>query len=67
MFGGLTEGFVKVEGKNLFYQYEYGGMTITDGWEYVDENTYDYKVGQYKEGEWVQTFLDTRFIYKLKD
>ena len=60
-FGGLTEGIVLVDGKNLYYQYKYGDAFITDGWEYQDENTYKYTVGVYEAGEWKATYLSTVF------
>lgn len=61
VFGGLTEGIVLSEGKNILYQYEYGGSSVTDMWEYVDDSTYNFKVGDYKDGEWKQLYLSTQF------
>ncbi len=60
-FGGLTQGVVKTEGKNILYVYNYGESTVTDFWEYVDENTYNFKVGDYSEGQWKQVYLSTQF------
>jgi len=62
VFGGLTEGVVFAEGKNIIYQYAYGESTITDMWEYVDDTTYNFKVGSYKDGAWEQVYLETQFI-----
>ena len=62
VFGGLTEGVVFNEGKNIIYQYEYGGSTITDMWEYVDDYTYNFIVGNYENGNWKQKYLTTQFV-----
>ncbi len=60
-FGGLTEGTVFAKGKNIIYQYQYGTSTVTDMWEYVDDNTYNFKVGDYQDGTWKQVYLSTQF------
>jgi len=62
VFGGLTEGTVVGEGKNIIYQYKYGNSVVTDMWEYVDDSTYTFKVGSYENGEWKQVYLSTQFI-----
>ncbi|WP_062060145.1 hypothetical protein [Aquimarina longa] len=62
VFGGLTQGIVFSKGKNIIYQYTYGESTVTDMWEYVDDSTYNFKVGDYKDGEWKQLYLSTQFI-----
>ena len=66
IFGGLTEGTVLVEGKNIYYQYLYwtgeDQMTITDAWIYAGERTYTFKVGVYAEGLWEQVFLETQMV-----
>ena len=61
IFGGLTKGTVFSEGKNIIYQYEYGGTTVTDMWEYVNDSTYNFKVGNYNDGKWKQVYLNTQF------
>ena len=61
VFGGVTTGTVKNEGKNIIYTYAYGNSTVTDMWEYVDDNTYTFKVGDYQNGEWKQLYLETKF------
>lgn len=60
-FGGLTVGEVKAIDKNIHYRYQYGDMYVTDMWEYVNDSTYKFRVGDYKEGEWKQTYLETTF------
>lgn len=61
IFGGLTEGSIKVKGNDIIYEYQYGKMLVTDLWEYVDDNTYNFKVGDYKKGTWKEVFLKTQF------
>ncbi len=61
VFGGLTEGEIKIDGKNIIYQYQYGKSVVTDMWEYVDDNTYNFKVGNYNNGIWKQVYLSTQF------
>ncbi len=62
IFGGTTEGVVKIRDKDIVYTYSYGASTVTDYWEYVDENTYNFTVGSFKEGIWEQIYLKTQFI-----
>jgi hypothetical protein len=66
VFGRVTEGIVFAEGKNIIYQYQYGTTVVTDMWEYVDEKTYNFKVGSYVDGEWKQVFLSTQFVLQEK-
>ncbi|AXT19918.1 hypothetical protein D7030_02005 [Flavobacteriaceae bacterium AU392] len=61
VFGGLTEGIVFAEGRNIVYQYSYGDSFVTDMWEYVDDSTYNFKIGNYKNGVWKQVYLSTQF------
>ncbi|MDC6364461.1 MULTISPECIES: VOC family protein [Flavobacteriaceae] len=61
IFGGTTEGSVKSKDKDIIYSYAYGESTITDYWAYVDDHTYDFTVGAYKDGAWEQTYLKTQF------
>lgn len=61
VFGGVTEGTVTTENKNFVYTYDYGGTIVTDMWEYIDENTYRFVVGVFKDGKWESIYLDTRF------
>jgi len=61
IFGGLNEGTVTIRGKNIMYQYQYGKIFVTDIWEYIDENTYNFKVGDLKKGAWKEVFLKTQF------
>ncbi|MCL6293602.1 hypothetical protein [Jejuia spongiicola] len=67
VFGGVTEGTVLAEGKNIIYQYQYGTSVVTDMWEYVNDNTYNFKVGTYEKGVWKQVYLSTQFIRQTKE
>ncbi|MGV6845473.1 MAG: hypothetical protein ACWA42_05025 [Lutibacter sp.] len=62
VFGGLTTGIVFAKGKNIFYQYDYGKSRITNLWEFVNVNTYNFKVGIQKNGKFDQLFLETKFV-----
>ena len=63
VFGTLTKGKVDYKGKNIYYTYEYNDgkkkSIITDGWEYVNDHTYNYSIGVYdfKAEKWLQVFL----------
>lgn len=61
VFGGVTQGKVVFDGQNILYQYSYGGTEVTDAWEYVNDTTYNFKVGSYSNGEWKQIYLETQF------
>ena len=61
VFGGITEGEVLIEDDNIIYQYNYDGIQLTDIWEYVDDRTYNFTVGEYQEGEWKTKYLETQF------
>ena len=61
VFGGVTQGTVTQKGKDIIYTYYYGGTQVTDYWEYVDANTYNFTVGSYNDGGWAQTYLQTQF------
>ncbi len=63
IFGGITEGTVMVDGHDIYYHYLYdfgqGPVELTDGWIFKDKNTYEFLVGEYKNGEWKQKYLST--------
>lgn len=61
VFGGVTKGTVVQKGKDIVYTYQYGDSRVTDYWQYVDANTYNFTVGSYKDGNWEQTYLQTQF------
>ena len=51
VFGGITEGICNIEGKNIYYEYEYDGLTLRDSWIYQDENTYELVVASLENGK----------------
>ncbi|MFC4220454.1 VOC family protein [Flagellimonas marina] len=67
VFGGVTSGTISTKGKDIIYTYEYGGSVVTDYWKYVDANTYDFTVGNYENGTWKQTYLQTQFKAEKAD
>lgn len=64
VFGGLTEGEIKVEGKDFLYIYRYEGQMICDKWEYVSDTEYRYLVGTYKNGQLDMILLDGQATLK---
>ena len=66
VFGGVTKGTVEFKDKTIFYHYKYGESMVTDCWKYVDDNTYKFTVGSYKDGEWEAVYLQTEFKLKNK-
>ncbi len=65
VFGGVTTGTIEVKEKDFIYHYQYGESTVTDYWEYVDPQTYNFKVGEFEDGEWKQVYLSTQFKEKI--
>lgn len=61
VFGGITKGEISTDGANIYYDYDYGGTMIRDAWQFIDQNTYRYIVGVWKEGRWEAKYLETEF------
>lgn len=61
VFGGITEGTMTCEGKDIVYTYNYGGTVVTDMWSYINDSTYHFTVGSRKNVEWSQKYLETEF------
>ena len=65
VFGGITSGHCLIEGQNIYYEYVYSqngeSNTFRDAWTRIDENTYVYKVGIYKDEQWKAVFLESSF------
>ncbi|NNL92534.1 MAG: hypothetical protein HKO66_09905 [Saprospiraceae bacterium] len=65
VFGGMTTGTVTADQKgNLYYDYQYGDMQMTDYWEVIDTNQYKYIVGSRTEDKWDEKFLEATFYEK---
>ena len=60
VFGGITEGTVTPLENSILYQYQYGDIFLSEMWEYVNDSTYNYIIGDYNEGQWSQTYLSTQ-------
>lgn len=67
VFGEITWGKVFVEDKNLRYEYVYEDTLVSDYWEYVDDDTYNFTIGNFANGEWEQVYLKTQFIVKKQE
>lgn len=64
VFGGVTNGDLILDDKNITYQYQYGSSVVTDRWEYVNDSTYTFTVGEFENNAWKQKYLETRFTQK---
>ena len=66
VFGGIVSGTITVNGKDIHYSYEYPingkSEVLTDAWLYKDDNTYDFKVGIYRNGTWEKVFVTSVFL-----
>ena len=63
-FGGITEGTVTINEKDIHYDYEYEGYKLRDSWIYVNADTYKYIVGVWEDGAWKEKFHEGQFIRK---
>ena len=63
--GGVTKGEVIIEGKNIHYQYSYGGLTLRDSWTFMNNNEYIYTVASFKEGK--QDQLHHQGVFKREE
>lgn len=63
-FGGVTQGVVIVDGKDIHYQYEYGELTLRDSWIYVNNDEYLYIVASWKDGKQDQQYHKGSFKRK---
>ncbi len=64
VFVGMTQGDLVLDDKNITYQYKYGASIVTDKWEYVNDSTYIFTVGEFENGAWKQKYLETTFTQK---
>lgn len=56
--GNVTEGPVWVEATTLYYEYAYDGQTLRDSWSPAGDDTYDFKVRVWENGDWGATYMD---------
>ena len=69
VFGGITKGEIIFEGRNIFFVYDYHDRNgkarkMADAWVYVDQNTYQFSIAEYKNGKLGTPFMSS--IYKRK-
>lgn len=67
ILGGKTEGRVISHEEGIFFQYRYGGVTLTDAWVYENDSTYEFIVGTFENGVWTQKYLETYFYLAKKN
>ncbi len=68
IFGGATSGVLKLDGKTITYEYNYGDEILADTWEPVDENTYNYSVVSLADdGSISEPYLSTQFVVKSEE
>lgn len=63
-YGGMTTGTVDFFDKSIYYTYPYEGLKLTDGWEYMDQNTYRLVIGVWNGEQWTKKYHEA--IYKRK-
>ena len=63
-FGGITTGQIRIQGKDLHYEYQYQGLMLRDSWQYIDPDRYHYTVGVWDKGAWKQKFHESEFVRK---
>lgn len=56
-FGGVTTGEIKQKGKDIWFIYRYGGSTIADIWEYLDDETFAFRVVAYDNNQIGELYL----------
>ena len=61
IFGGITEGTMSCQERDIIYTYQYGDSEVTDMWSYINDSTYSFTVGSYLGGLWQQKYLETHF------
>ena len=69
VFGGITRGEVLFDGKNIYFVYDYpdkqgNARKMADAWIYVDKNTYQFVIAEYKEGKLGPPFMTATYIRK---
>lgn len=68
VYGGVTTGGCMLKGDSLLYEYAYDtkmGMTwMTEMYIPIDKNTFQYQIGVYENGQWVNKYMDAYFRRK---
>lgn len=61
-FGGVSQGVIIVDGKNLHYEYQYGDLLLRDSWYYRNDNEYLYIVASWQDGKQTQKYHEGVFV-----
>ena len=69
VFGGITKGEVVFEGKNIYFVYDYPdkqgkARKMADAWIFVDRNTYQFAIAEYKDGKLGPPFMAATWVRK---
>ena len=67
VFGGATKGEIEIKGDDIFYHYDYDGTPLTDAWEKMDQDTYNFTVGTRVDDAWNAVFLRTQFVAQAQN
>ncbi|HAP62253.1 MAG TPA: hypothetical protein DCR93_23055, partial [Cytophagales bacterium] len=62
VFGGVTEGTVTIEGKDIYFDYPYQGGKFRDAWIWVNRDEYRYEIRAWQDGEYSQVYLAAPMI-----
>ncbi|MEO9869250.1 hypothetical protein [Ekhidna sp.] len=54
--GGVSKGIVKIQGENIYYEYQYGGLLLRDSWVFISKDEYLYRVCSLKDSECDQVY-----------
>ena len=67
--GGATKGLCFMLENDLYYRYSYetelGTTFMTERYKKIDENTLEYIIGIFENGEWTFKYLSTYFRKKI--
>ncbi len=60
--GGITEGKISYREQSIYYTYAYevNGQTnwMTDAWEFVNDSTYNFKIGVWENESWTSVYCE---------
>jgi len=62
--GGVSKGVIKIDGKNIYYEYPYGDLVLRDSWIYQSKDEYIYRVCAVKTDTCDQVFHEGTFNRK---
>ncbi len=62
--GGITNGVIVIDGKNIHFEYNYEDLNLRDSWIYQSKDEYQFIVGIWDDGIWEKKFHETAFKRK---